>query len=324
MRLSITASDYERLLVKVARLYYEQELTQHEIGERLHISRQKIQRLLRQARDDGVVQITIRPVIGAYTELENELEQSFGLREVVIVETTAFEDQQLVQREVGAGAAEYLLRVIRPGQKIVISWGGTLLGMVNALYADPKSITLPKLKVIQGLGGLGDPNKEVHAVDLTKRLAQKFGGQAILLPTPGVAGSLESRDAFYSDPHVQQVLDQGRTADLAIMGIGVPRPDSILIREGEIVKWPELEVLRAQGAVGDINLRFFNQQGTAVVSDLDTRVIGLTLDEIREIDQVIGIAAGAVKVQAIQGALMGRLIDVLVTDHCTAQEILTN
>jgi DNA-binding transcriptional regulator LsrR (DeoR family) len=318
------ASSYQRLMVKVARLYYEQELTQSEIAGRLNLSRQKIQRLLRRARYEGVVQIIIRPVQGTYLELERDLEHRFGLREAVIVETTAFEDQQIVQREVGIGAAEYLRRIVQPDQRIVISWGGTLLSMVNALSTNGNPQIFPRLKVIQGLGGLGDPNKEVHAADLTKRLAQIFGGQAILLPTPGVAGSQESRDAFFADPHVQDVLEQGRSADLAIMGIGAPRSDSILIREGKIVQWPELQALSTSGAVGDINLRYFDLQGNPIVSDLDARTIGLTLKEIGGIDQVVGIAGGEAKVQAIKSTLIGKLINVLVTDHRTAQEIISS
>jgi DNA-binding transcriptional regulator LsrR (DeoR family) len=178
------------------------------------------------------------------------------------------------------------------------------------------------IKVIQGLGGLGDPNREVHAADLTRRLAQVFNGRAVLLPTPGVAGSKESREVFYADPHVQQVLEQARRADLGIMGIGAPRPDSILVREGEIVQWPELETLQMRGAVGDINLRYFDERGEPVESDLDSRVIGLNLEEICRIGRVIGIAGGATKIKAIHGALNGKLIDVLVTDQQTAQEVL--
>jgi DNA-binding transcriptional regulator LsrR (DeoR family) len=107
------------------------------------------------------------------------------------------------------------------------------------------------------------------------------------------------------------------------MGIGAPRPDSILVREGEIVKWPELEALSARGAAGDINLRYFDQGGNPVDSNLDARVIGLTLEEIGRIDRVIGIAGGETKVKAMRGALNGKLIDVLVTDHVTAQAILS-
>jgi DNA-binding transcriptional regulator LsrR (DeoR family) len=318
----MVSKDHERLLVKVARFYYEQELTQSEISNRLRLSRQKVQRLLKQAKDVNIVQITIRPVIGAFPELERTLENRFGLQEAVVIETTNFEDQFVVAREVGVGAADYLMRVVQPGDSIVISWGGSLLGMVNALYGGSQRSDLDGIKVIQGLGGLGDPNKEVHAADLTRRLAQVFGGEAVLLPTPAVAGTREARDTYFEDPFVSQILEQARTAKLAVMGIGAPRLDSILMREGRIVTVQDLESLKHNGAVGDLNLRFFDETGKIVQSNFDQRVIGLTLDEIQRIERVVGVAGGAAKVSAIGGALAGKLVDVLVTDQITAQRVL--
>jgi DNA-binding transcriptional regulator LsrR (DeoR family) len=317
------SKDRERLLVKISRFYYEQELTQSEISKRLRISRQKVQRLLKQAKDQGIVQVTIRPVIGAFPDLERKLENRFGLQEAVVIETTNFEDQFVVAREVGVGAADYLRRVIKPHDSIVVSWGGSLLGMVNALSGSVQRSDLDGIKVIQGLGGLGDPNKEVHAADLTRRLAQVFGGEAVLLPTPAVAGSREARNTYFEDPFVSQILGQAQSANLAVMGIGAPRLDSILMREGRIVTEQDLESLKNNGAVGDINLRFFDENGKIVQSNFDQRVIGLTLDEIQRIELVVGVAGGAAKVPAIRGALAGKLVNVLVTDQITAQRVLS-
>src|SRR2546427_12628029 len=84
-----TATDHNRLLVKIARLYYEQDMTQGEIGKRLRLSRQKVQRLLHQARDQGVVRIGIRPMMGIFSDLEKSLEEQLGLRESVLVATSA-------------------------------------------------------------------------------------------------------------------------------------------------------------------------------------------------------------------------------------------
>jgi DNA-binding transcriptional regulator LsrR (DeoR family) len=176
--------------------------------------------------------------------------------------------------------------------------------------------------VVQGLGGLGDPTNETHAADLTRRLAQILGGRALLLPAPGVAGSLDSSKAYAADPFVVRALAKGAAANLAFMGIGAPRPDSILCREGTIVSWPELSVLEKQGAVGDINLRYFDRLGQRVASDLDERVIGLTLDEIRQIERVVGVAGGAAKFEAIRAALQGKLVNVLVTDHMSGRRLL--
>lgn len=318
----MTAVERQRLLIKTAQLYYQEELTQSEISQRLRLSRQKVQRLLQGARDQGIVRISIRPIMGVYADLEQGLERQFNLREAIVVETTAYEDQSAVTREIGVGAAAYLLRALRPQDVVAISWGGSLLGMVDALWANGSTADHQEIKVVQGLGGLGDPTRETHAADLTRRLAKILGGQAVLLPAPGVAGSAVAGTVFANDPFVRAALREGAKANLAFMGIGAPRQDSILMREGSIVQWSELRALQEKGAVGDMNLRYFDRRGQPVPSDLDERVIGLTLEEIRQIPTVVGVAGGKEKMKAIQGALQGGLLDVLVTDQVTAQGLL--
>lgn len=314
--------DHQRLLIRVSQFYYLDDLTQGEISQRLHLSRQKVQRLIHEAREAGIVQIAIRPVTGIFAELEHALETRFSLREVLVVETTDYQDQTVVARQVGAGAADYLSRLVKPHDRIVISWGGTLLGMVNALAMQPERRDVADLLVIQGLGGLVDPNHEAHAADLTRRLAKFLNGTAQLLPAPGIAGTRSARNALYRDPHVNAVIEKARAANLAFMGIGAPRADSILVKQGTIVRWQELHELQKRGAVGDINLRFFDAAGQAMASDLDERVIGLSLDEIKHIDHVVGVAGGADKFEAIRAALEGKLVHVLVTDNVTGQRLL--
>ena len=313
--------DQDRLLVKVARLYFEAELTQARIAQRLRLSRQKVQRLLDAAKEKGVVRIVIEPVQGEHAGRERLLEEHYGLSEAVIVETSAHNDQAVVAREIGVAAADYLLRVLRPRDRVVLSWGGTLLGMVNGLRRHPHR-EMEAVQVIQGLGGVVDPSRDTHSSELVRRLAQFLGGRALPLPAPGVAGSRAARTAFLRDPHVARVLEAARAADIAFVGIGAPRQDSILVREGTIVTWADLEALAERGAVGDFNLHYFDPDGKALASDLEERVVGLSLEDFRHIPHVVGIAGGAAKVDAIRGALKGRLVNVLITDHVTAERLL--
>ncbi|MCX7039906.1 MAG: sugar-binding transcriptional regulator [Spirochaetes bacterium] len=313
--------DQDRLLVKVARLYYESDLTQARIAQRMRLSRQKVQRLLDSAKEKGIVRIVVEPLQGVHAELEKALEERYGLAEAVIVETSSYNDQSVVARETGVGAADYLLRVLRPKDRLVLSWGGTLLGMVNGLRRHPHR-ELRGVLVIQGLGGVVDPSRDTHSSELARRLAHFLGGRAMALPAPGVAGNRAARNAFLRDAHVAKVLEAARMADIAFVGIGAPRQDSILVREGSIVRWEELEELKERGAVGDINLRYFDRSGKPIPSDLDDRVVGLALEDFRRIPHVVGIAGGAAKLDAIRGALEGKLVNVLITDHVTAQRLL--
>ena len=314
--------DRPRLLAKIARLYYEQEMTQAEISERLGLSRQRVQRLLSNARDEGIVNIAIQPVMGFFSDLEKSLEARFGLSEALVVESSAPDNQAILTRDIGAGAAEYLVRVLKPRDKVVLSWGNSLLGMVNALAARAP-LHLPELQLIQALGNLGDPNVAMYGSELVRRAAQALGAKPVLFPAPAIAASKAVRDALYSDPHVSHTLELGRTADLALVGIGSSQSDSLAIPDlWRFLPADALPDLLAKGAVGSINLRYFNAAGRVLSSKTNDRVIGLSLDELRKIPRVVGVAGGPSKLKAIRAAFKAKLIDVLVTDHVTATELV--
>jgi DNA-binding transcriptional regulator LsrR (DeoR family) len=315
--------DRKRLLVKTARLYYEQHMTQAEISQHLRLSRQKVQRILDEAREEGIVNISIHPIMGIFYDLEKALEKRYGLSEVLVVETTGPDNQDTIAREVGAGGAEYLSRLVRPNDKIVISSGNSLLGMVNALGSRVRN-QVRGVTLIQGLGGLlGDPDSGVYGAELVRRAAKALGAQSVLFPAPAIASSAAVRDALYADPYVSQTLALARSADLAFVGIG--SADSKQIAAPEMWRFlppTALQDLFARGSVGSINLRYFDKSGCLVPSELDQRIIGLTLEDLKQINRVVGIAGGSSKYEAIHAALVGRLVNVLVTDHLTAKALM--
>src|SRR3984957_15303296 len=179
--------DLRRLLVKIARLYYEEDLTQAEISIRLRMSRQKVQRILGQSREKGIVKFSIGPITGIFADLEKALEARFGLTEALVVEAADYDSQFAIAKEVGAAAAAYLIRIVRPDDKILMSWGNSLLGMVNALTSNPQLDGSGMMSVIQGLGGLGDLNHEIHATQLVRRAASALRAATVFLPAPPVA-----------------------------------------------------------------------------------------------------------------------------------------
>ncbi|MBI5951165.1 MAG: sugar-binding transcriptional regulator [Chloroflexi bacterium] len=307
-----------RLLVKVSKFYYEEGLSQDEIIERLDLSRSKVSRLLQQARDEGIVQITVVTPKHLFSDLENKLEKRFGLREALVVETHANDSQENILRELGIAAAGYLERSVGAKSTIGISWGLTLHNMVTALH--PRRI--PHTKVVQIIGGLGQPEAEVHATDLCRRLAHAVGGQLTLLPAPGIVASQQAREVLLADLYIQRAMEMFKQLDFAFVGIGAPDPESVLMRDGSIISNNELKMLLERGAVGDIALRFFDSKGQAIQSEIDNRVIGITLDQLKHAGRVIGIAGGPGKLPAIMGALNGKLINVLVTDSVTAEKLL--
>ncbi len=309
--------DY-RLLLKVSKLYYEQGLTQQQISERLILSRPKVSRLLQQAEDVGIVKINIIPQPGFYTELEDALEEKFGLLEAIVVGVSEPSSQLAVSREVGAAAADYFVRSTVDPSVIGISWGTTLRAMVDAMPVMDCSNSY----VVQLTGGLGIPESEAHATYILRRLVSQINSKLSVLSVPGIVDSTRVKEVFISDSHVQEVFSKFKDMDVAYVGVGAPTPDSVVMLDGSIISDKDLKRLVDLGAVGDICLRYFDKNGNPLASDVDERVMGITLEELKNVERVVGVTGGPRKYKAIHAALKGRLINVLITDNRSAKKVL--
>jgi DNA-binding transcriptional regulator LsrR (DeoR family) len=310
--------DELRLMTKVAHLYYDQDMTQPEIALQLDLSQATVSRLLKRAKQEQIVRVTVNVPYGVYADLEERLQQTYGLKEAVVVDSVEHSDQIL--RDIGSAAAYYLGTTLRAGDVIgVSSWSQTLLAMVDALQPQARA---SQIKVLQILGGLGNPSAEIYASRLVGRLANLLRGEAILLPAPGVVGSPEVVPILLEDRYVHDAMYLFDQVTIALVGIGTVEPSGLLASSGNIFSPEELDMLRAAGAVGDICLRFFDASGTPVVTPLNERVIGMTLDQLQRVKRAVGIAGGKEKLNAIRGALQGRLINVLITDRFTAEHLL--
>jgi DNA-binding transcriptional regulator LsrR (DeoR family) len=314
----MTPTPLLRLMTKVARLYYEQGLRQAEIADRLDISQSRVSRLLKQAEKEGIVRITVAVPQGFHAELEDRLQAMYGLREAVVVDCDRDEDQDAL-RAVGTAAASYLETTLTAGEILGISsWSETLLVMLDNMHPQAQSSAEA---VVQILGGAGNPAAEGHATRLTSRLAQLVGGEARFLPAPGVVGSRRSAKALLDDPFVAAAMRWMEEITLAVVGIGALTPSKLLAASGNVFTEEELHKLHELGAVGDICLRFFDADGVPVASALDERVIGLDLDGLKRPRRAVGVAGGPRKYSAIQGALRGRFVNVLITDRFTAERL---
>ncbi len=127
------------------------------------------------------------------------------------------------------------------------------------------------------VGGLANRNLK-HMPPFGEPGRDALGASIWLLPAPGVVDSVESANLLKSERAISQSLLRASSAQIAFAGIGNPTRDSLLMRDEHIITWPELEALIGQGAVGDIGLRFYTINGTLIESNLNDRVIGISLD----------------------------------------------
>jgi len=310
-------SGSRRLLYKIAKAYYDDGLTQQQIGARLGLSRIKVSRLLRTAREEKVVQISLAPPQESNTQMEHRLEEAYGLKEAIVV-TCSGNDTATVVRELGPVAAACLTRGLQGDEVVALSWGKALLSVVNALTP----MDLPGVRVVQLIGGLGELEANTHGAELVRRMAQQLGAKPRLIHAPGIVKDRVVREALVKDPQVADTLELACRAGVALVGIGVFEPGATLLSSGNTLSPAEIQALRARGVVGDIALQFFDAHGAKVDHPISQRIVGTDLERIKAIDRVIGVAGGAEKVKAIAAALRGGLVNVLVTDDRTAEQLL--
>jgi DNA-binding transcriptional regulator LsrR (DeoR family) len=310
------ASSDPRLLVKIGKLYFEEGLTQQEIADNLRISRSTVSRLLARARDEHLIQISVKVPPGIYPELERTLERRFELVEAIVAEAPDYDSPSTVYRELGRAAAGYLQRTVRTGDVIGFAWGQTMKEMVN----DTPRRTIPGVTVVQLNGGLTPQITDLHATALTRELAARLGADCFILQAPGVVDSPETQQILMTDAQVREVFDLASRANIAFVGIGAVSADALWGRAGLLTEKVTAE-LRSLGAVGDIMSRYFDSEGVLVSSSLCRRVVGLPIPQLLRIGRRVGVAGGRDKLEAILGALRGSYVNVLITDHVTATEL---
>ena len=306
-----------RLMTKVARLYHEQGLSQPNISSRLHISQSRVSRLLSKATEVGIVRTTVVNTAGVYAELEDELEKKYAVSEIVIVDTADSEEQIL--KSLGSAAAHYLESTLTGGDKIGISsWSATLLSTVEAMR--PK-VSKVADEVVQVIGGVGESNAQAHAVRLAGRLAEVTGARVSYLPAPGLVSTPEAARALFTNQNISSVLNSVGELTLLLVGIGSIEPSKLLKESGNSLSEKERKELAKLGAVGDVCMRYFDENGKSLKTNLDKRIIGISADQLKKISRRVAVAGGARKHKAIRAALEGGWINVLITDHKTAKKL---
>ncbi|EQB37924.1 hypothetical protein M948_04985 [Virgibacillus sp. CM-4] len=305
-----------RLMVKVAKLYYFDSWTQQQIANKHNVSRPVISKLLNTAKKEGIVEIYIKDETSHTVDLEQQLEKKYGLNEVIVVSTAGFAPE-MAKRQLGQTAASYVSNHLTNVKSLGISWGSTLLSLVEEYPYERRN----DIHIVPIVGGMGSNYVYLHSNQLSFNLAQKMNASCSYLYAPAMVESQDLRERLVNSKDIAYVLEEGRNVDMAIVGLGNPYKTSTMEKIGYLNEH-DLTSLRKAGAVGDISSKFFDAVGEEVDHPLNNQVIGLTLEEIRKIPEVVGIVEGSYKLESIESALQGGYLNVLITDDRTAQELV--
>ena len=305
--------------MRVAKMYHEHGIRQPQIAQQLHLSQAKVSRILQRAQKSGIVRVTVHAPLGGFFELEEALIQKYSLADAVVAETTSDDEAELLAT-IGAAAAAYLSDVLLGHERIGISsWSATLLATVNRMRDSRRQVAD---SVIQVIGGVGEAQAQVQATHLTEQLAEMTGAKPVFLPAPGFVSSPGLRQAILEEPYVKQASEAWRDLSILLAGIGSLEPSPLLRQSGNAIPQEDQADLLRLNAIGDVCLRFFDENGQAVDSKIDDRIVGIPTDLLRSVPRRIGVAGGVRKHSAIRAALRGEWVNVLVTDTGTAEALL--
>lgn len=309
------------LLVTVASLYYELNQNQQEIADRLEISRSSVSRLIKEARDLGIVEIRIHRPIHRHYLLEQALLEHFDLQDAYVLRTSGDQHEAELLAAVGTLAAVYLQRVFEsmpPRTCIGIAWGTGVHAAVSALPEDRTR----QIDVMQILGSVGAADPEIDGPDLARMLAGRLGGRYYDLHAPVFVEQEGLREMLYNEPAVRDGMARARGVALALTGIGTVEEEAASFLRAGHLSPADLATLRSQGVVGETIGRFFNARGDWETFAINRNVVGIDLHDLRQVPRVLAVARGLPKAASILGALRGGYLTVLATDDITAGAVL--
>ena len=316
--MAIAAEDIHRqTLIEVSRLYYEQGLTQSEIGRKLSLSRSTVSRLLRRAREAGVVTITVNYDVMRDRGAEDAIKSAFGLREARVL-SSGGKSSEAIRKGLGKLGAKLLEECLPEARALGMSYGRSIARTVEQV--PPRRSQ--DLTVVPIIGALGSDNPLIEGIDLTRQLAAKLGARYRYLHAPLLMEDRRTRNLFLQEPTVNEVLKLGANANLALIGIGSLQAKSSGIIWTGYINRKERDWLHNIGVVGHMCAQFFDVTGKVLDIGINHRSISIGLQALRRIDNVIAVAGTTDKAGAILGALNGGYIDSLVTDDRAARQVL--
>ena len=300
------------LLARIASQYYLQNRTQAEIAEEFELSRQKVQRLIGRAREQGVVEIHVHSVRVLHIELESKLRATFGLQGALVA--TSHPDEMLCRRLAARAAAEYVVRHLSDGDVVAVGLGRNT-SAVAGYFSPPRPLDATFVSAMGGSPGFA---ASVNPNVVCSAFAARSGGTAKALHAPVFVEDAHLRDSLLTQQAVAQTLDLARRSTGSVVGIGTTDDDSILVHAGCLSRDQARALRRAGAVIGN----HYDVQGRPVRSTVQNRLIGLTLEELQAIPLVIGVAAESGKTTAVLGALRSGVVRVLITEYRTALEVL--
>ncbi len=309
-------NQHDEQLTLVARLYYVDGLGQGEVARLANVSQAKVSRWLAQAKQRGIVKISVAQYEPRDVELEAALKTRLGLSHAIVIKSDPNADDVNLRKAVGYFGGKYLHAFLHDDDNVAIAGGRTISETVKHLPTDqPRAVT-----IIQAMGHVDAEMCEFDAQEVGRSMAQRTSGSFVPLNAPAFIPDKAARDVVVELEQVRGVRRLLRDARVAIVGIGSLQ-NSVFVQRGTLTSSMIAE-LHAAGAIGEICGRFFDFKGEECATPWADRVVSISLDELRNIPLVMAVSCGNDRSAAIHAAARGGLINGLLIDVGGARALL--
>ena len=296
----------------IARQFYLEGRSKVEIGDDLGLSRFKVARILDEARDLGLVEVSIRLPAPIDPDLSSALQAGLGLRRTIVLAQVARADQ--VYDDLGRVGADLLTELVTSDDVLGLSCSRSVTATTQALR------DLAGCDVVQLTGTLAGTGVDTGSVESVRRAAVVSGGRAFPIYAPMVLPDSPTARSLTGQEGIRHTLDRIGSVTIAMVAIGA-WSEGMSTVWGSVSRHERVAATKAN-AVGEVGGRLFDAQGEPVPGSVDDRVLGMTLEQLREIDEVVGLAYGSGRATAVRAAVAGGLIETLVCDADLARALL--
>ena len=298
----------ESLMVKAAWYYYFENMTQQAIAERLSISRMRVIKLLEVARQTGIIQFRLRSDSVGIMRQSQQLMDKYNLKDVFLI-PEILPGENHPNESIARAGAMYIADRLGDEACVSVGYGDTISRTLNHLA----TMVQNPVTCISLTGGVSNylPNARSNV----------FNARLYLMPAPLLASSVEMASAMREERSVSEIIRMSDLSSFTLVGIGALGENATFFRSGMLGP-TDMFYLKVNHAVGDILGHFIDKDGNLIPSPIEDKLISTPLDKLKAMPNVIGLATGQEKIEAIRAVLRGGYLDILITDEATANQLL--
>lgn len=302
-------------------MYYLQDVKMETIARHMGTSRSTVSRMIKEARESGLVEITLRPTQSRASGIRQHFREKWGVEAFVVPIVDARSDEARAE-QVAIMCAKLVANWFQSEMVLSIAWGTTLSAVARHLPRKPTHGGV----VVQLNGAANTRTSGVsYAGDLIASFAEAFDAHAVYFPVPAFFDFEATRDAMWQERSIQRVLQMQNTANIALFSVGALTgglPSHVY--SAGYLEPEDVEALDREDVVGDMCTVFLREDGTYADITLNKRATGPTPAQLKSIPRRVCVVSGDNKIVPLRGALRSGVVTDLIIDEVTATKFMVD